>query len=70
MSENKDCHCINSAFAVFADLRQAYDRMRNASNDPLVSQWFQGFIDGVNTCAERHRVTLSKCCCERKINKP
>lgn len=59
------CLCVESMWAVFADMQQAYDRIRNVPSDLNVQQWLQGFIDGVNGCADRFKVTQSKCCCQR-----
>lgn len=58
------CFCIESMQAVFADLRQAVERMERVISDEQIKQWFVGYRDGLCAAQERFRVTQSKCCCE------
>lgn len=71
MSAEKEheCFCIGSAQSVFADLRQAVERLDRQISDPIIYQWFKGYKDGLIAAQDRFRVTQGKCCCERGINK-
>lgn len=64
MSDQK-CLCIESAWAVYADLRQAIDRIQQEITDEHVQKWMKGYRDGVRACEERLRLTQGKCCCKR-----
>lgn len=64
MSEEK-CFCISSIQSVFADLRQAAERMEIVISDPQVKQWMIGYRDGICATQERFRITQGKCCCDR-----
>ncbi len=67
-----NCHCLNSIWAVFGDLRNAIERMEREISDAEVKQWMVGYRDGLCAAQERLRITQAKCCYERMgtQNKP
>jgi predicted component of viral defense system (DUF524 family) len=64
--QKSDCHCLISAWAVFADLRQAVERMEREISNEDVKKWMHGYRDGLCAAQTRFAVTVKSCCCERK----
>ena len=61
----KKCFCIESAQSVFADLRQAVERIEREISDEHVKLWMHGYRDGLCAAQDRFRITQGVCCCER-----
>lgn len=61
----KKCFCRESMWAVFADLRQAVERINRVLLDEKVKLWFERYNNALIAAEERFKITQSKCCCER-----
>jgi hypothetical protein len=64
MAKKHECYCVQSMWAVFADLIQACERQRFIL-DADVQRYMTGYRNGIYEAQERFRTTQSKCCCER-----
>jgi hypothetical protein len=63
--QQTNCHCLISIWAVFGDLLVAVERIEREISNEDVKKWVHGYRDGLCAAQERHRITQSKCCCER-----